>query len=176
MQKKLYLVRITRLVLAATEAEARQLACNAANREDVEDVKIIEDLFDLPVDWEHAVPYGATQASTYKLLVAQLASDPRFEAFEVHGCLTVGEDEQGVTLLEQCADHEASLWSVYGHRVTGGLECLGDFETRTKAGVFLADLERAVSAAELQHPELGEDAHLESLYEERVSGGSYEEF
>jgi hypothetical protein len=176
MSKKLYLVRITRLVLAATEAEAQQLACNAANHGDVECVKVIEGLYDLPVGWEYAVPYGPTQASAYQILVAQLASDLRFEAFEVHGCLTVGQDEQGVAILEQCDDNDASLWSVYGHLVTGGLECLGDFNSRAKAGIFLADLQKAAMAAELQQPETAEDAHLESLYEERVSGGSYEEF
>ena len=176
MHKKLYLVRITRLVLAATEGEAQQLACNAANRGDVECAKVIEGLYDLPVGWENAVPYGATQDSAYQLLVTQLARDARFDAFEVHACMTVGEDEQGLTILEQCDDSQASLWSVYGHLVTGGLECLGDFNTRAKAGIFLADLEKAAIAAEIQMPEQAEDAHLESLYEERVSGGNYEEF
>jgi hypothetical protein len=184
MHKKLYLVRITRLVLAATDVEAKQLACNAANRGDVECAKVIDGLYDLPVGWENAVPYGATQDSAYKILVAQLASDARFDAFEVHACMTVGEDEQGVTLLEQCDDSQASLWSVYGHLIAGGLECLGDFNTRAKAGIFLADLEQAAIASEIQMPEQcldrldnrAEDAHLESLYEERVSGGNYEEF
>ena len=176
MSKKLYLVHITRLILAATEAEAQRLACNAANNGDVECAKVIEGLYDLPVGWENAVPYGATQDSAYKILVAQLASDPRFNAFEVHACQTIGEDEQGVTLLEQCDDSQASLWSVYGHLIAGGLECLGDFNTRAKAGIFLADLEKAAIAAELQQPEMAEDAHLESLYEERVSCGNYEEF
>jgi hypothetical protein len=176
MSKKLYLVRITRLVLAANEAEAQQLACNAANRGDVECAKVIDGLYDLPVGWKNAVPYGATQDSAYKILVTQIASDERFDAFEVHGCLTVGEDEQGLTILEQCDDNLASLWSVYGHLVTGGLECLGDFNTRAKAGMFLADLEEAAITAELQQPEMAEDAHLESLYEERVSCGNYEEF
>jgi hypothetical protein len=183
MQKKLYLIRCTRLVLAATETEAQRLA--AAQRREMECVKVIEDLYDLPVGWENTVPLGSNQVTALQILVAQIAADVRFNGFEVHACLTTGEDEHGVTLLEECADSEASLWSVYGQLALSGLECLGDFKSRSQAEEFqgqileVRDLWAQADeyyAASGTRPNAGEDEFLESLYEDRVSGGNYEDF
>ena len=185
MSKKLHIVRITRLVMAATEQEAQQLACSAANHGDVDCVRVIEDLYDLPVGWEDAVPYGSEQLSATKILLAQIAANSRFKGFEVHGCMTVGEDENGVTLLEQCEDSDASLWSVYGQLVTGGLECLADFKSRAKAESLRDQIQEIQGlwaqadeyySASGTRPNSGEDEFLESLYEDRVSGGNYEDF
>jgi len=37
------------------------------------------------------------------------------------------------TQCEPCEPHEAHFWSVYGHLITGGVECLEDFETEAEA-------------------------------------------
>ena len=176
MEKKLYIVRITRLVMAASEPAARKLAASATNSDDVDTVRAVETLYDLPLGWEDAVPYGSAALSATSILAARIAADPRFHGFEVHACMKAGEDEHGVTFLEQCPDSEASLWSVYGQQASGPLECLGDFESRAKANAFLAVIEKAVMAQSLQQPERSEDGHLESLYEDRISAGNYEDF
>ena len=185
MKKKLFVVRITRLVLAATDLEAQNLACNAANVGDVDCVRVIEGLYDLPVGWESAVPYGSDDVSAYKILIVQFASDSRFNGFEAHGCTQVGQDEHGTALLEQCDDTLASIWSVYGHLVTGGLKCLGDFKSKAQADDFFRQIVEVQDlwaqadkyyAASGTRPNSGEDEFLESLYEDRVSGGNYEDF
>ena len=184
MSKKLHIVRITRLVMAATEQEAQQLACSAANHGDVDCVRVIEDLYDLPVGWEDAVPYGSEQLSATKILLAQIAANPRFKGFEAHGCRVTAEDERG-ELLDECEDSDASLWSVYGQLVTGGLECLADFSSRAKAESLRDQIHEIQGlwaqadeyyAASGTRPNSGEDEFLESLYEDRVSGGNYEDF
>jgi hypothetical protein len=184
MNKKLYIVRITRLVLAASEHEAQQLACSAANRGDVDCVDVINGLYDLPVGSENAVPYGSDQLSAYKILVTQIASDPRFKSFEVHPCMASEEDEHS-ELLDECEDSDASLWSVYGQLVTGGLECLADFNSRAKAeslcdqiheiqGLWAQADEYYSASGTL--PTSADDEFLENLYEDRVSCGNYEDF
>jgi hypothetical protein len=40
------------------------------------------------------------------------------------------------TCCEQCAPHEAHFWSVFGHLVTGGLECFADFPSQAEAEAF----------------------------------------
>ncbi len=184
MSKKLHIVRITRLVMAATEQEAQQLACSAANHGDVDCVRVIEDLYDLPVGWEDAVPYGSEQLSAIKILLAQIAANPRFKGFEVHGCRVTDEDERG-ELLDECEDSDASLWSVYGQLVTGGLECLADFNSRAKAESLRDQIQEIQGlwaqadeyySASGTRPNSGEDEFLESLYEDRVSCGNYEDF
>ena len=185
MKKKLYIVRITRLVLAATDLEAQNLACSAANHGDVDCMDVINDLYDLPVGWENTMPLGSNQVTAHTILVTQIAADPRFKGFEVHACMTTGEDAHGVTMLEECEDSDASLWSVYGQLATGGLECLGDFKSRIDAeefrGQILEILDLWAQADEYYsasgtRPNSGEDEFLESLYEDRVSGGNYEDF
>jgi hypothetical protein len=160
MEKKLYLVRSTRLVLAATETEAQRLAGLATQRSEMECVKVIEDLYDLPVGWENTVPFGSPQASAYQLLLLQFATDPRFQGFG----LTVDQAD----LVER--------WLVSAQLTTGGCVALSDFATPAQARTFLADLEKAACAAQLQRSGQSEDGHLESLYEDRVSGGNYEDF
>src|ERR1700733_15424575 len=64
-----------------------------------------------------------------------------FDAIEVHPCCVVGlSDRQEI--VETCAREDAHFWSVYGHCVTGGLECFEDFSTEAEAEAFAARLRR----------------------------------
>jgi hypothetical protein len=185
MQKKLYLVRITRLVWAASDTEAQQLACAAANSGDVDCVRVIQDLYDLPAGWEQAIPYGVENTPARQLLFVQFASDPRFTGFKVQGRASVGRDEQGTDILEACDDRTAELWSVYALLGDGEPQCLGDFKSRRLAEGFRREILQVRNLwaqadeyyfASGTRPNLGEDAFLESQYEDRVSSGNYEDF
>jgi hypothetical protein len=44
------------------------------------------------------------------------------------------------TFCEPCEPHEADFWSVYGHLVTGGIECFADFSTLEAAEDFTREL------------------------------------
>ena len=177
MKKKLYIVRITHLVLAATELEAQNLACSEANHGDVECVGIINDLYDLPI--------GSDQVSAHKILVTQIAADRRFKGFEVQACMTTVEDERGAAIREECDNSDATLWSIYGQLVTGGLECIGDFKSQSQAEDFrgqILEVQGLWAQADEYYfasgtrPTFSEDAYLESIYEDRVSGGNFEDF
>lgn len=180
--QQLYTVKVARVVLAENLGEARKLALSVDNPEDVESVEPIQGLFDIPQGWENAVPYGAEEQTTRQCLVAQLAADTRFDAFEIRPCLTAGEDEHGQVILEQCDEDDPaiSVWSVYGHLVTGGLECLADFEGRQQAEEFRNQILEVQGmwaeadehfAASGTRPAFAEDEHLESYFEDRISGG-----
>lgn len=180
--QQLYTVKVARVVLAENLDEARKLALSVDNPEDVESVEPIQGLFDIPQGWENAVPYGAEEQTTRQCLVAQLAADTRFDGFEVHPCLTAGEDEHGQVLLEQCDEDDPaiSVWSVYGHLVKGGLECMADFESRQLAEEFRDQILEVQGmwaeadehfAASGTRPAFAEDEHLESYFEDRISGG-----
>lgn len=67
-----------------------------------------------------------------------------FDGFEVHGVMTVDHLADGTPVYEQCDDHEAEFFSLYGHYdptdfndgvpwACVGLECLLDFATREQA-------------------------------------------
>lgn len=180
--QQLYTVKVARVILAENLDEARKLALSVDNPGDVESVEPIQGLFDIPQGWENAVPYGAEEQTTRQCLVAQLAADTRFDAFEIHPCLTAGEDEHGQVILEQCNEDDPgiSVWSVYGHLVTGGLECLADFEDRQQADEFRDQILEVQGmwaeadeyfAASGTRPAFAEDEHLESYFEDRISGG-----
>ncbi len=180
--QQLYTVKVTRVILADNLDEARKLALSVDNPQDVESVEPIQGLFDIPDGWEDAIPYGAEQQTARQCLVAQLAADTRFDGFEIHPCLMAGEDEHGQVLLEQCDEEDPALsvWSVYGHRVAGGLECLADFEGRQQAEGFRNQILEiqgmwaeadAYFAASGTRPAFAEDEHLESYFEDRISGG-----
>ena len=180
--QQLYTVKVARVVLAENLDEARKLALSVDNPEDVESVEPIQGLFDIPQGWENAVPYGAEEQTTRQCLVAQLAADTRFDAFEIHPCLTAGEDEHGQVILEQCNEDDPaiSVWSVYGHLVEGGLECLADFDGRQQAEEFRDQILEVQGmwaeadeyfAASGTRPAFAEDEHLESYFEDRISGG-----
>jgi hypothetical protein len=147
METQLYVVHTTRVVLAASPAHAKNLALAADNPDDVDAVDLVEGLWDVPGAWYHALPYGATdERDVLRHLAAQLAADPRFDAFEYHPCLKASEDELGAACLEQCDDNdpEASVWSVYGHLVDGGLECVADFGFKIEAVEFLGLIQKAL--------------------------------
>jgi len=65
-----------------------------------------------------------------------------FDAIEVHPCCVVGVAD-GIEIVETCAPADAQFWSVYGHCVTGGLDCFEDFPTAAAAENFAARLRRA---------------------------------
>ena len=64
-----------------------------------------------------------------------------FDAIEVHPCCAVGV-AAGIEIVETCEPADARFWSVYGHCVTGGLECFADFPTAAAAEDFAAQLRR----------------------------------
>jgi hypothetical protein len=66
-----------------------------------------------------------------------------FDTIEVRPCRIV--DRYGIETVEQCAPEDANLWSIYGHRVTGGLDRLEDFPTEAEAEAFAAKLLRLIN-------------------------------
>jgi hypothetical protein len=180
--QQLYTVKITRVILAENLHAARNLALTVDNPQDVESVEPIQGLHDIPQGWEDAIPYGAEQQTARQCLLAQLAADARFDGFEVHACLAAGEDENGQILLEQSDEDDPAVcvWSVYGHLVAGGLECLADFDQREQAEDFRGQIleVQGLWAAADEHfsasgtrPVFAEDEHLEAYFEDRISGG-----
>ena len=53
----------------------------------------------------------------------------RFDAIEIHGVRHVGWDEQTQRTIVEVDEENPHLWSVYLHRVEGGLECVGDLSS-----------------------------------------------
>ena len=180
--QQLYTVRTTRVVTAQNLEEARRLALSIENANDVELVEPIQSLFDIPTGWENAIPYGAETQTTRQCLVAQLAADTRFNGFEVHPCLEVSKDKHGQVNLEQCDENDPtiSVWSVYGHLIEGGLECLADFDIKSRAEEFFGQIIKVQSmwaeadeyfSASGTRPVFAEDEHLGSYFEDRISDG-----
>lgn len=59
-----------------------------------------------------------------------LNTDPLdYDAVEVQACADVGFD--GV--IEVVDEEDAEFWSAYAHLKGGGVECIGDFDTRQEA-------------------------------------------
>lgn len=52
----------------------------------------------------------------------------KFDSYEIHPCLIVGIAESGEVIYEQCdlESQDIAIWCVYGHFITGGLECISD--------------------------------------------------
>lgn len=62
--------------------------------------------------------------------IAELLPTP-FDDYEIHGVKEFREN--GMKWCEQVDDSEAEFWSLYGHIPGGGLDCIGDFNTRRYA-------------------------------------------
>jgi hypothetical protein len=180
--QQLYTVKITRVIMSQNLQEARRLALSIENVNDVELVEPIQNLFDIPTGWEDAIPYGAETQTTRQCLVAQLAADTRFNGFEVHPSLEVSKDKHGQVNLEQCDENDPAItvWSVYGHLIEGGLECLADFDIKSRAEEFFGQIIKVQSmwaeadeyfSASGTRPVFAEDEHLESYFEDRISDG-----
>jgi len=62
----------------------------------------------------------------------------RFENYEISPCLVVGISESGEIIYEACDfDHpNIAIWSVYGHFLIGGRECISDHDTLRDAEEF----------------------------------------
>ena len=92
MQQNLYVVRVTRVVLAESPAHAKGIALAANNPDDVDAVEQVIGLYDIPAGWPKSIPYGRNEQAldTLHCLAAQLAADPAYDAFEYHPCLKVG--------------------------------------------------------------------------------------
>ena len=58
-------------------------------------------------------------------------TSPHFVAFELHPLRDLGD------IVEQCQDHEANLWSIYGVLPTHELVCIGDFSDPEAAELVL---------------------------------------
>lgn len=67
-----------------------------------------------------------------------------FDGFEVHGVMTVDHLADGSPVFDQCEDHAAEFFSLYGHYdptdfndgvpwACVGLECMLDYATRDEA-------------------------------------------
>jgi len=63
-----------------------------------------------------------------------------FDGLEIHPCQIVGRDPDGTLYWEQCNDEEAEVWSVYGHLLEGGIDCLEDYQTYAEAKTFAEEL------------------------------------
>ncbi len=176
MQPRLYVINITRVVLAGSLAQAKQIAQAVNNLDDVHATTQVNGLYDIPAGWPKSIPYGRNEQAldTLHCLAAQLAANETYSAFEYHACLKADEDKAGNACLEQFDEHDpgASVWSVYGHLVTGGLECVADFDDSGQAREFLDLIHKAALFQALR--EQAEDAHLEAAFEDRVSGGDYD--
>lgn len=59
-----------------------------------------------------------------------------FDDYEIHGCY------KGNGIIEQCDDNEAQFFCLFGHLNTGGLQSIGDFETREEAEEVLQKITR----------------------------------
>ncbi len=59
---KIYVVKITRLVVCEDERQAREIAAKEGNPEDVDEVVEVRDLSDIPEAWKTAQPYGEGEA------------------------------------------------------------------------------------------------------------------
>ena len=80
-------------------------------------------------------------AAAFAITPSWMLAIRNFDAIEVHPCCVVGVAE-GQEIVETCARADADFWSVYGHCVTGGLECFEDFATEAEADAFAARLRR----------------------------------
>ncbi|MBU2611985.1 MAG: hypothetical protein Q8N45_02835 [Anaerolineales bacterium] len=62
---KIYVVKITRLVVCEDERQARETAAKEGNPEDVDEVVEVRDLSDIPEAWKTANPYGEGEAERW---------------------------------------------------------------------------------------------------------------
>lgn len=62
-----------------------------------------------------------------------------FDGVEIHPCRTETAAD-GSTYQEQCEPEAAEVWSVFGHRVAGGVDCFMDFLTEAEARGFAKKL------------------------------------
>jgi hypothetical protein len=53
----------------------------------------------------------------------------RFDNYEISGCREFTE-ENGGSYFEPAEDHEATVWTLYGHTEGEGVMAIGDFKTR----------------------------------------------
>ena len=80
-------------------------------------------------------------AAAFAVTPAWMLAIRSFDAIEVHPCCVVGSAD-GVDIVETCDPEDAHFWSVYGHCVTGGLDCFEDCPTEAEAEAFAARLRR----------------------------------
>lgn len=62
-----------------------------------------------------------------------------FDGLEVHPCRTETAPD-GSTFQEQCEPEAAEVWSVFGHKCSGGIDCFMDFPTNAEARSFAMKL------------------------------------
>lgn len=85
--------------------------------------------------------FDAAYAMACKHYQAETASDSQakltpFDDYEIYGVREFGRGKQ--RFCEQVPDAEAQFWSLYGHIPGQGLECIGDFDSRSFAEEVLA--------------------------------------
>ncbi len=64
---------------------------------------------------------------------------PDYDGLEIHP-VRVYETREDKTFCEQCEPEEADFWSVYGHLIEGGVECIDDFAAEAQAERFASQL------------------------------------
>lgn len=76
----------------------------------------------------------------------------KFDELEVHPCRTIKEEgiPKKLECVEQCEPSEAEFWSVYTHLVGGGLDCIGDFDTKEEADNFVKFLKEFVQKSKMK--------------------------
>ena len=61
----------------------------------------------------------------------------RFDGLEVHPVRELSPEAEGGPIpCEQCDPEDAHFWSVYGHCIEGGVDCLEDFPSEAQARAF----------------------------------------
>jgi len=68
-----------------------------------------------------------------------------FDDFEIHGCQEITEHDR--TWTEQCEDHEAQFFTLFGHIPDGGVDAIADFKTRELAEETLFRINPPIKSA-----------------------------
>ncbi|GAA4422381.1 hypothetical protein [Bremerella cremea] len=109
----------------------------------VDDLNALIDLLADLMHWadRNDRDFEAAYAMARKHYEAETASDSQakltpFDDYEIHGVREFGRGKQ--RFCEQVPDAEAQFWSLYGHIPGQGLECIGDFDSRSFAEEVLA--------------------------------------
>lgn len=160
----LYKVTITRFVVAADEARARELALANNNPLDVETVEQPETLGEVPGFWRDFQPYGGALGMTVEQhLVSQIAGTRAYREFCVQPFkVGAGGNAEVTTPYDPLAE-----FGVYARYQDGMAVHLADFPFQYEAESFKGRIERA---RQMQRNVIAPDAHLEMQYEDQVCG------
>src|SRR5258708_24214456 len=140
---KIYEIKITRVVAARNESEAKRIGESVHHRRgDNISARTIEHFDLIPDNWQNLIPQMTAEAqdlpamSVMEWLIWRIANNPDYTAFQVEPSLV---DKDG--LVEPCSeDDPRAIWGLYAIDDVGRGEHLGDFEPRTKAEQVLTHI------------------------------------